>query len=127
MWDGVRQPDEESDYEWVREYNYQIQQEEGDERKTYVFRFEGGQVSYAHIHAKLTLSKRGKHTKGEQQAQDFPRPSKVPSISCLGMNVLRIVTALDNQYSSCPVILKCYCQVRCTDFNSELVMWWVYS
>lgn len=77
LWGVFRQPDEENDYEWVREYNYQIQQEEGDERKTYVFRFEQGQVSYAHIHAKLTLSKRGKHTKGELDAQDFPRPSKV--------------------------------------------------
>eukprot|EP00884_Botryococcus_braunii_P005903 jgi/Botrbrau1/15313/Bobra.0319s0003.1 len=80
MEDGAgpsRQLHEETDYEWVREYSYQVHQEEGDERRTYVFRFEPGQVAYTHISAKLTLSKRGKHTKGEQQGQDFSRPSKV--------------------------------------------------
>lgn len=74
---GFRQLNDETDYEWVREYSYQVHQEEGDERRTYVFRFEPDKVAYTHISAKLTLSKRGKHTKGEHQAQDFSRPSKV--------------------------------------------------
>ena len=74
----------EGPYDWVREYSYQVQQEEAHERRTYIFRFEPGAAVYTHISAKLTLSKRGKLIKGEGASTlDFSRPSAVRAFLCI--------------------------------------------
>ena len=63
----------EVEYRWVREYNYEVKQENNLQQE-YVLRFQPSGVFYTVLGPKLTLRKRSKH-KGAMQ--DITRPSKV--------------------------------------------------
>ena len=69
----------EGEYEWVREYLYDVRQDE--EKRTYVLRETPDYMGYVDLNTRLMVHKRGKRLKSEQlQPQEFPRPAKV---SCL--------------------------------------------
>ncbi|KAK9832178.1 hypothetical protein WJX74_001843 [Apatococcus lobatus] len=63
----------EVEYRWVREYNYEVKQE-NQLQQEYVLRFQPSGVYYTVLGPKLTLRKRSKH-KGAMQ--ETTRPSKI--------------------------------------------------
>ena len=66
----------EGEYEWVREYLYDVRQDE--EKRTYALRETPDYMGYVDLNTRLMVHKRGKRMKSEQlQPQEFPRPSKV--------------------------------------------------
>lgn len=66
----------EGEYEWVREYLYDVRQDE--EKRTYVLRETPDHMGYVDLNTRLMVHKRGKRLKSEQlQPQEFPRPAKV--------------------------------------------------
>ena len=70
----------EGEYEWVREYLYDVRQDE--EKRTYVLRETPDYMGYVDLNTRLMVHKRGKRLKSEigLQAQEFPRPAKVCSL-----------------------------------------------
>lgn len=70
----------EGEYEWVREYLYDVRQDE--EKRTYVLRETPEYMGYVDLNTRLMVHKRGKRLKSEQlQPQEFPRPAKVCLLS----------------------------------------------
>ena len=66
----------EGEYEWVREYLYDVRQDE--EKRTYALRETRDYMGYVDLNTRLMVHKRGKRMKSEQlQPQEFPRPAKV--------------------------------------------------
>lgn len=70
----------EGEYEWVREYLYDVRQDE--EKRTYALRETvwgtPDYMGYVDLNTRLMVHKRGKRMKSEQlQPQEFPRPAKV--------------------------------------------------
>ncbi len=64
-------------YEWIREYNYKVHNDE--DHSTFWFYFDKGRVTFTDLDTKLSLFKRGK----QATTQAFQRPSGVgPARSC---------------------------------------------
>ena len=76
----------EGEYEWVREYLYDVKQDE--EKRTYILRETPSYMGYVDLNTRLMVHKRGKRLKSETAAQqtEFPRPETVSSepIICVG-------------------------------------------
>lgn len=68
----------EGEYEWVREYLYDVRQDE--EKRTYILRETPTYMAYVDLNTRLMVHKRGKRMKSDSvMAQEFPRPSQVCS------------------------------------------------
>ena len=67
-----REPGE-SEYEWVREYTYKVQNAE--DRTTFWFLFGDDCVTYCDLNTRLDLRKRSRARK--EGESEFQRPSKV--------------------------------------------------
>ena len=66
----------EGEYEWVREYLYDVRQDE--EKRTYILRETPTYMGYVDLNTRLMVHKRGKRMKSDSvMAQEFPRPSQV--------------------------------------------------
>ena len=67
----------EGEYEWVREYLYDVKQDE--EKRTYILRETPSYMGYVDLNTRLMVHKRGKRLKSETAAQqtEFPRPETV--------------------------------------------------
>ena len=66
----------EGEYEWVREYLYDVRQDE--EKRTYILRETPTYMGYVDLNTRLMVHKRGKRMKSDfVMAQEFPRPSQV--------------------------------------------------
>lgn len=66
----------EGEYEWVREYLYDVRQDE--EKRTYILRETPTYMAYVDLNTRLMVHKRGKRMKSDSvMAQEFPRPSQV--------------------------------------------------
>lgn len=70
----------EGEYEWVREYLYDVKQDE--EKRTYILRETPTYMAYVDLNTRLMVHKRGKRMKRDnaemaEQPQEFPRPEKV--------------------------------------------------
>ena len=75
----------EGEYEWVREYLYDVRQDE--EKRTYILRETPTYMGYVDLNTRLMVHKRGKRMKSESreeaQQNEFPRPSKVWPVTSL--------------------------------------------
>ena len=69
----------EGEYEWVREYLYDVRQDE--EKRTYILRETPTYMGYVDLNTRLMVHKRGKRMKSDNreavQNAEFPRPEKV--------------------------------------------------
>ncbi|KAL3143939.1 hypothetical protein ABBQ32_003754 [Trebouxia sp. C0010 RCD-2024] len=66
----------EGEYEWVREYLYDVRQDE--EKRTYILRETPTYMGYVDLNTRLMVHKRGKRMKSDSvMAQEFPRPSQI--------------------------------------------------
>lgn len=67
----------EGEYEWVREYLYDVKQDE--EKRTYILRETPSYMGYVDLNTRLMVHKRGKRLKSETAAQqtEFPRPETI--------------------------------------------------
>jgi len=69
----------EGEYEWVREYLYDVCQDE--EKRTYILRETPTYMGYVDLNTRLMVHKRGKRMKSDNreaaQNAEFPRPEKV--------------------------------------------------
>ena len=66
----------EGEYEWVREYLYDVRQDE--EKRTYILRENPSYMGYVDLNTRLMVHKRGKRMKSDAfMSQEFPRPSQV--------------------------------------------------
>lgn len=70
----------EGEYEWVREYLYDVKQDE--EKRTYILRETPTYMAYVDLNTRLMVHKRGKRMKRDnaemaEQPQEFPRPEKI--------------------------------------------------
>ncbi len=97
----------EGEYEWVREYLYDVRQDE--EKRTYVLRETPTYMGYVDLNTRLMVHKRGKRmksgTKEASQNAEFPRPEKVwPALT--HEKARSHCTQLDNQetFFSCSVM-----------------------
>ena len=70
--------DEPEEYEWIREYQYRLQQtaDAGLGTMCFFFDHEKCEFSYVELNTKLNMSKRSKHAKGLTEGMEW-RPSKV--------------------------------------------------
>jgi hypothetical protein len=75
---GEAEDEAPEDYEWVREYQYRLQQERDASLGTMCFFFdhEKSTVTYIPLNTKLNMSKRSKHAKGLTEGLEW-RPSAV--------------------------------------------------
>ena len=72
----------EGEYEWVREYLYDVRQDE--EKRTYILRETPTYMGYLDLNTRLMVHKRGKRMKSDSvMAQEFPRPSQVSHYALL--------------------------------------------
>ncbi|DBA95535.1 hypothetical protein WJX82_011579 [Trebouxia sp. C0006] len=69
----------EGEYEWVREYLYDVRQDE--EKRTYILRETPTYMGYVDLNTRLMVHKRGKRMKSDNreaaQNAEFPRPEKI--------------------------------------------------
>ena len=86
----------EGEYEWVREYLYDVRQDE--EKRTYILRETPTYMGYVDLNTRLMVHKRGKRMKSDSvMAQEFPRPSQVRLLTplLLAVSMLESIVTAD--------------------------------